>query len=314
MDPGRFFEEKFAELNLTKIEEKEICRRVSGSITYEGKQVEIIYFNPEKINCRNRLLNYLKYMKDTNNEYTIKNLIGYTVLSDRYYFVLDKINEEKSLSEYVKNMTFFEKLKTLVRLIEIINYFHNTLKITLKILSTNNVFVKNDNLKLNVANLKRVIDECSFDKFKKEALYFEYLPPDLFDIENSDVDGEIEYKVEGNIWSLGCIMSELFSGYIPWYNKYSKNEIVIIKLLVKKVFFPIPSIIKQLNDTVYNIIEECTNIQPSKRPCLELILKKLNDMIRNKENIYSLLLSIKNQQKLSRLNRKYLVSSIYKYM
>jgi hypothetical protein len=314
MDSGRFFEEKFAELNLTKIQDKDISRRVNGSPIYEGNQIELIYFNPEKINCRNRLLNYLKYMKDTNNDFTIKNLIGYTILSDRHYFVLEKINDEKTLSEYVRNMTFLEKLTIFVRLIEIIYYFHNTLKITLKILSTNNVYVKEDELKLNVSNLKRVIDECSFDKFKKETLYFEYLPPDLFDIQNSDVDGEIEYKNEGNIWSLGCIMSELISGYIPWYNKYSKNEIVIIKLLVKKNPFPIPSIINNLNPSVYNIIEDCTNTEPSKRPSLDEILKKLRGLVRNKESIYTLIFSMRNHERLRQLNKKYLVSSIYKYM
>jgi serine/threonine protein kinase len=314
MDSERFFEEKFAELNITKIPETDISRRVNGSSIYNGNQIELIYFRPEKINCKSRLLNYLKYMKDSKNQFTIKNLIGYSVISERYYFVLEKINDEKTLSEHTKNMTFLEKLSIFVRLIEIINYFHNTLGITLKILSTNNVYIKDDELKLNVANLKRVIDECSFDKFKKESLYFEYLPPDLFDIQNNDVDGEIEYKNEGNIWSLGCIMSELISGYIPWYNKYSKNEIVIIKLLVKKVPFPVPSIISNLNKSVFNIIEKCTNTEPMKRPSLDEIHKELSNFVRNKKNIYSLIFSMRNHERLSGLYRKYLVSSIYKYM
>ena len=167
MDSKRYFEEIFSELKIKKILENEIYRD-SKIVIYECNQVDLIYFNPEKIICRTRFINYLKYMKDTNNEYTIKNIIGYTILSNLHYFVLEKIIEETPLADYVKNLTLIKKIKTIINLIEIIYYFHNTLRLTIKVLSTNNVYVRNNNLKLNVSNLKRVIHECSFDKFKKD--------------------------------------------------------------------------------------------------------------------------------------------------
>lgn len=313
MDSKRYFEEIFCELKIKKILESEIYRDPK-IVIYEGNQVDLIYFNPEKIICRTRFINYLKYMKDTNNEYTIKNIIGYTILSNMHYFVLEKIIEEIPLADYVKNLTLIKKIKTIINLIEIIYYFHNTLRITIKVLSTNNVYVRDNNLKLNVSNLKRVIQECSFDKFKKESLYYEYLPPDLFDIDNSDVDGEIEYKNEGNIWSLGCIISEVFSGFIPWYNRYNKNEIIIIKLLVKKTPFPIPNKINELNYSIYKLIEECTNTNPNRRPTIEFVLKSLNDIVKNKEKVYSIIMSTQTNKRIKQLNRKYLISSIYEYL
>jgi serine/threonine protein kinase len=314
MDSNIYFEKKFEELSIKKIDEAEVTTD-SKIFMYKGRQVELIYFNPERITYKSRFFNYLKYMKEVQNEFTVKNIIGYTLSSNRHHIILEELGDEKPLIEYIKNFNFLNKLRTILNLIKIIIHFHSKLGITLKVLSTHNIFVLDEKLKLNVSNLRRVIQECSIDNFKKESLYYEYLPPDLFDIGNNDnVDGEIEYKCEGNIWSLGCILSELFSGIVPWYNKYSKNEIIIIKLLVKKTPFPIPDKIKEISNEIHQIIGECVNTDLKSRPPIECIYKIISKLIQNKENIYSLLFCSNNDGRLKGLGKKYLISIIYKYL
>ena len=314
MEIIEFFEKKFNELKIKKIEENEILRD-SKSVYYKDIQVEIIYFNPYKITNKTRLFNYLKYMMEVKNQYTIKNIVGYSVLSEMYYLIFEKINDEKTLSQASNKLNFIGKLTILVQLIEILDYFHNVLQISLKILSTNNVFVMGKSLKINVCNPKRIVQECSSDNFKKEDLYFEYLPPDLFDLENNEVDGEIEYTKEGNIWSFGCIISEVFSGIVPWNNnKYCRNAIIIIKLLINKRPFPIPESILSLHESINNLIKDCTNLNPNLRPKINNIGKILKTLVQNKDNIYTVLLIFKTNEKFKEIKKKYIISFLHKYM
>ena len=307
------FETKFEVLAIKNILPSEILKE-SKTYFYQNNLVELIGFNPDKITYTTRFFNYLRYMKESVNDYTVKNILGYTILSHQYYIVLEKVKEEKSLTESIKSYNFIEKLKIAIELCEMIYYFHNTLKITLKILSASNIFIQEGKLKINVSHLQRIVHECSIDNHKKEILYYEYLPPDLFDLSVNDEDGDIDYKKEGNIWSLGCIISEIFSGFIPWHNHYSKNEMIIIKLLAKKTNFPIPDNIKQIHNDIYKIVEDCTNLNADLRPKIEEIMKILKTILQNKDKIYTLLFSFNSNKSFKGMKKKYLVVSFYKFL
>ena len=46
------------------------------------------------------------------------------------------------------------------------------------------------------------------------------------------------HKVD--IWALGCLISYLFTGIVPWTNKCNNNIMKIQNALIKKIAFPIP--------------------------------------------------------------------------
>jgi len=144
----------------------------------------------------------------------------------------------------------------------------------------------NNKLKISVSGLKRVLRECQIDRYKRrESLFYEYLSPDYFEF--NEVTDESGHKKEGNIWSYGCILSEIFSGIIPWHNKYSlKNELIIIKLLLKKIEFPIPESVYKVDNALGALIKDCTMLEKEKRPTIEDVIKKIDHMINEKnENL-----------------------------
>ena len=315
MDIKKQYEIKLEELQITKIPADQITKD-SRSYLYNEMVVETISFNTSKIINQIRFFNYLKYMKEVKNQYTIKNIIGYTIISEMFYLIVEKVNDQKTLSDVINDLNFIDKLRVVIQLIALINYFHNFLKITPKLLASNNLFFQGNLLKINVCHPKRIIQECSNENNlnKDQQLYLEYLPPDLWDSNNNEDDGgEIEFKNEGNIWSLGCILSEIFSGIVPWSNRNNKNKQILKKLLCEKRPFPIPESIKNIENSIYNIIKDCTEINPASRPSIHHIQKLFSRMLQNKENIYILLQSF-SKGKLRKLNKKSIISVLCKFM
>mmetsp|Transcript_34646 Transcript_34646/g.6239 ORF Transcript_34646/g.6239 Transcript_34646/m.6239 type:complete len:81 (+) Transcript_34646:1145-1387(+) len=62
-----------------------------------------------------------------------------------------------------------------------------------------------------------------------------FMAPELFDSENIKNLGE---KVD--IWSLGCVILEIFSNKRPWHHIASANSNCIFYEIFKKVPLPIP--------------------------------------------------------------------------
>ena len=74
MDIKKQYEIKLEELQITKIPADQITKD-SRSYLYNEMVVETISFNTSKIINQIRFFNYLKYMKDVKNQYTIKNIL-----------------------------------------------------------------------------------------------------------------------------------------------------------------------------------------------------------------------------------------------
>ena len=88
MDIKKQYEIKLEELQITKIPADQITKD-SRSYLYNEMVVETISFNTSKIINQIRFFNYLKYMKEVKNQYTIKNIIGYTIISEMFYLIVD---------------------------------------------------------------------------------------------------------------------------------------------------------------------------------------------------------------------------------
>ena len=92
-----------------------------------------------------------------------------------------------------------------------------------------------------------------------------YLSPECLDPtdigEDEQIISTITPKVD--VWAFGCIVSWLFSGFVPWTDKYNDNKSVIQQILVKKLPFSIPNNIKDNN--VRKVIQMSTEIDINKR-------------------------------------------------
>ena len=70
-----------------------------------------------------------------------------------------------------------------------------------------------------------------------------YMAPDYYDFDeddkNMDLEKNIRISCKVDVWSVGCIISELLSGIFPWHN-VTKNESKVEASLIQKKPFPIP--------------------------------------------------------------------------
>lgn len=96
-----------------------------------------------------------------------------------------------------------------------------------------------------------------------------YLAPEVLDAteltETEEIISIITTKVD--VWSYGCIISYLFSGFLPWVNKYTDSQPVIQTVLMKKKPFPVPDNIK--SKRIKKIIEICTEVDFKKRGTMD---------------------------------------------
>ena len=92
-----------------------------------------------------------------------------------------------------------------------------------------------------------------------------YLAPECFDPSEINEDQQIISTITAkvDVYAFGCIVSWLFSGFVPWSDKYQDSPPMIQQILLKKIPFSIP---KNINDkNILKIIEMSTEVDVNKR-------------------------------------------------
>jgi len=115
-----------------------------------------------------------------------------------------------------------------------------------------------------------------------------YYAPEYFNHEDEDSNDEDETEesikkynelnAKFDIWSLGCIISEICSGVIPWTN-YSNtgksSKVKVMSYLLDKKNFPIPEIIINEFKELSEILKCCLKINAEERIKSSELLEKL---------------------------------------
>ncbi|KAF8130279.1 kinase-like domain-containing protein, partial [Boletus edulis] len=91
--------------------------------------------------------------------------------------------------------------------------------------------------------------------------------PELF-------DDECELKPSADVYSFGCIMLEVLSGYIPWQDK---PERVVIGLKIVHRKFPDRPAFPELDDGHWALIVMCWSL-PDERPSAQQVVHYLTDL------------------------------------
>ena len=223
-------------------------------------------------------------------EVTILSKLQHSLIPKFYGVLLDQKKGKVIIgmvSEYIKGETLenydYElikeelKLPLIKSLAETFEYVHRM------------NFIHRD---LNLANLilgedfKAHIIDFGIAKITKSSQTYtrakgtvNFLAPETLIVSNYDEDdmiiSEISNKVD--IWSFGCILSYLYSGVKPWCNEYKDNPAVIQQNLIKQIEFPIPGIIKENNEKIWEIIKCCTNVKAEKRVSFKEVVVMLNN-------------------------------------
>jgi len=235
---------------------------------YHGDQVAVKILSEVDMKCLAHEIVILSNLNHPN----IPKFYG-IVLEDKVIGMVLQYIVGKPLDERIKDLKKEEKFKVLKSIGSALSYVHS-INFIHRDLKPENILIENEtfNVYLIDFGIAKVI--TSFDSTMTRAKgTVHYLAPETFDIaeltEDKEIVSYITTKVD--VWAFGCIISYLFSGYLPWCNKYKDNMTVIQKLLMKKEKFPIPDNID--DSSIKKIIEHATNIDYKKRATMGEIQK-----------------------------------------
>ena len=185
-------------------------------------------------------------------------------------------------------MNYNEKLIALYKLSKILESFHSKLLIHRDIKPSNVMLREDGSLKLIDFGVAKIASHTStYTTLQKGTV--PYMPPEQFQIDfNKYEDPNIEdikpvmICTKSDVWSLGVMTSEIFSGILPYYNINNNkrpSEYVIMKRLMDKISFPIPN---NLDDNIKNIVQKATMINIGDRASSKEIKELFENLI--KEN------------------------------
>lgn len=204
--------------------------------------------------------------------------------SSKIKFIFELING-KDLSNIYKELTDKQKIEIVIQICDVLGVLHAS-KLIHRDIKPNNVMIENDTGKVRVIDfgtVKIAKNENTFTVNQKGT--DNYMSPELIQIiefegdEDSDTcHFSVSPKVD--VWAVGCVISEIFSGYIPWTNTLGKNAMKIRNALKKKVAFPIPQEIT--NVSIQNLIKSATATDLEQRCSIvelkEMCIKVLSEL------------------------------------
>lgn len=191
--------------------------------------------------------------------------------SKRICFVFELING-KDLTVVYKDMSDKKKLEVVYEVCDVLAALHNN-KLIHRDIKPNNVMIENESGRVRIIDfgtVKIAKNETTFTVNQKGT--DNYMSPELIEIIEIEGDEEsdtchfsVSPKVD--VWAVGCLISEIFSGYIPWVNTLGKNSMGIRMALKKKKPFPIPAEIT--NPSIINMIKAATSTSLEARCTME---------------------------------------------
>jgi serine/threonine protein kinase len=188
-----------------------------------------------------------------------------------------KFIDGANLSTYDPNkMDSDTKLSIVRQLGNVLNFIHLNKFIHRDLKPENIMFSKTGELFLidfGIAKICTNIDNIITRA--KGTIY--YLAPECLDAtdydEQKDIISLITTKVD--VWGYGCILSYLYSGYLPWCEgEVEKSSLIIQKELCKKKPYPIPNNIT--DEKIYKMISLATKIEPVDRADMATLMSILD--------------------------------------
>ena len=105
-------------------------------------------------------------------------------------------------------------------------------------------------------------EDSHTEKIQNKDIYFH--PPEIY------IDLGIVENLYSNVYSLGCIITFIFSGQHPWTNKFNVNK-VLKKMITSKEFI----IMENLPEEFRELVKEMNVKNPDERKKMDEIIKYL---------------------------------------
>ena len=182
------------------------------------------------------------------------------VLSLVFEFIEGRTLDQFKISEF----TTEQKYNIIYQLTSCLEYIHSK-KFIHRDLKPENIMLNNQGkIHLLDFSIAKVITNAEFTLTRAKGT-LNYLAPECLELSEISEDQQIISKITSkvDVWAFGCIVSWLFSGYVPWSDKYKDLPPIIQQILMKKIPFSIPKNIEDKN--IIKIIEMATQVDVNKR-------------------------------------------------
>ena len=241
-------------------------------------------------------VNVLKHLRHQNIPifYGLYNTENENVTNQKFNSILiERIMGDNMQEMFNKNssMNTLMKIKFCIDIGKVLCFIHNN-HIIHRDFKPNNIMIDN---KLNVKILDFGISKMAKSTMPTEnprcgtVLYFspehaEFIQED--NGENIDIHIEISKKID--IWALGLIINQLFSGDLPWKEKGIRhdNAFKVLIILMQKTPFMVSQ--KITNKDIIECVKNCTLNEKQERYSAEKLflhfMFSLYNLLRNKEN------------------------------
>jgi serine/threonine protein kinase len=177
--------------------------------------------------------------------------------------------EGNTLDQFkIENFTTQQKYNIIYQLTSCLEYIHSKNFIHRDLKPENIMLDNQGKIHLLDFSIAKVITNAEFTLTRAKGT-LNYLAPECLELSEISEDQQIISKITSkvDVWAFGCIVSWLFSGYIPWSDKYKDLPPIIQQILMKKLPFSIPKNIHDKN--IIKIIEMSTEVDVNKRKSMK---------------------------------------------
>ena len=234
--------------------------------TYKDKQIAIKVLQNVDYKCFAHELVIIAYLEHLNIPKFYGIVIEPNILSLVFEFIDGKNLDEFKPSDF----SIDQKLKIIYELASCIEYIHKNKFIHRDLKPENLMLGKDGHIYLIDFGIAKVITKEDYTVTRAKGT-INYLSPECLDPteigENEQIISTITPKVD--VWAFGCIVSWLFSGFVPWTDKFKDMAPIIQQVLVKKIPFSIPKNINIPN--VIQVIKMACEVDLDKRATMSEI-------------------------------------------
>jgi len=214
---------------------------------------------------------------------SIVKFMGVWKQASRICFVFELI-DGTDLNKCYDKMDVKRKLQVIIDICDVVGTLHNK-KLIHRDIKPSNVMIDNKTGQVRIIDfgtVKIAKNENTFTVNQKGT--DNYMSPELIkivELEGDEENDECHFSVSGkvDVWAIGCVISEIFSGQIPWVNKVGNNSARVRKMLLKDPIFPIPTDIQ--DESIINLIKMATHVKDEER-CTAWELKEATQKVLEK--------------------------------